>query len=192
VDEPDIRVLAQLHTACLADSFVTALGRGYVESFYRYVTRSDKEIALVERNAAGAIVAATVVSLEPASFTRRLLRHTSLLPHFLLRAPRMLALLLAGPRGVPPASSDVRTDPHAPEMLLIFTAERERGRGIGDALLRRAEEKLRELHVRSYQVRTVLDPANRALAFYRDRGFEPVGTDVRLGKQFQVFARTLD
>jgi len=192
VDEPDIQVLAQLHAACLADSFVTALGDGYVRSFYRYVTRSGKEITLVERNTSGRIVAATVVSLEPASFNGRLLRHTSLLLHFVRRAPRVLGLLW--PRGS--AASGGSTDTHAPhgvpEMLLLFTAESERGHGTGSTLLRRVEDRLRELHVRAYRVRTVMDPANRALAFYRDRGFIPTGTDARLGKHFQVFTRTLE
>jgi GNAT superfamily N-acetyltransferase len=191
VDEPDLRVLAQLHTACLADSFVTALGGAYVRSFYRYVTRSSKEFTLVERDAAGRIVAATVVSLEPESFNRRLLLHTSLLLHSVLRAPRMVRLLWPRGSGTARNATPTRVRHDLPEMLLIFTASGERGRGVGSALLRRVDDRLRQLNVREYQVRTVTDPSNRALAFYRDRGFTPAGTDARLGKQFQVFSRYL-
>ena len=190
MDDADVRVLARLHVECLTDSFVTALGPSYVESFYRYVTRSGKEIAFVERDAAGVIVGATVISLEPATFNRRLLRHTSLLAHAVARATRVLPLLL--PRRQRAASTDAaQRDSHLPEMLLIFTAGSVRGRGVGTTLVRRVEDALRARGVREYQVRTVHDPANRALAFYRDRGFVPAGIDSRLGKQFQIFTRTV-
>lgn len=194
MDERDVADLAQLHVSCLSDSVVAALGPRYVRSFYRYVTRSDKEIAIVERNQAGGVVAAAVVSLEPASLNRRLLFHTSLLSSFVRNAPHMLALLLSpdnepGDRRVPDRT---RVSPATPEMILIYTAVDERGHGRGSALILEAERRLRELNVLEYQVRTVADPSNPTLAYYRNRGFAPSGTSFKLGRRFQVFTRTLD
>jgi GNAT superfamily N-acetyltransferase len=193
VDEPDIRALAQLHMSCLTDSFVSALGARYVNAFYRYVTRSDKEIALVERNRAGDIVAATVISLEPQTLTRRLLWRTPLLISVVRHAPRILALLRPGDRSPSrSAPGDACVPASVPEMLLMFTAPGERGRGLATTLVGRADERLRDLKITEYQVRTVMDSSNRALAFYRDRQFVPRGTSFRLGKVFQVFTRALD
>jgi GNAT superfamily N-acetyltransferase len=188
--EPDIRDLARLHTTCLTDSVVGALGERYVRSFYRYVTRSPKELLFVDRNAAGVIVAATVVSLEPHTLNRRLALGTPLVLALALHAYSMTKLLW--PRGAA-SGGRAHSDAHQslPEMILIFAAPGERGGGRGSTLVERAEAGLRTRGVTQYQVMTVCDPSNRALAFYRDRGFVPAGTLVRLGKYFQVFTRRI-
>jgi GNAT superfamily N-acetyltransferase len=193
MEERDIHDLAQLHMSSLTDSIVGALGRDYVMSFYRYVTRSDKEITVVERNHAGTIIAATVVSLQPPTLNRRLLLHTSLLSSFLKQAPRMLSLLWHGRRPVGGAcASDATAVPSdVPEMILIFAAAAARGHGVGSALVQQVEQRLQQASVVQYQVRTVADPGNRALAFYRNRNFQPAGTSFKHGKCYQVFTRRL-
>ena len=194
LDERDIQDLAELHQSCLTDSIVGALGADYVKSFYRYVTRSARELILVERNDTGRIVAAAVVSLEPASLNRRLLLHTTLLQSFLKKAPRMIGQLLwpvRSPSGEI-GTSRSRVPAGMPELILIYASSDVRGRGMGSALLERAEQHLRAAKVTEYQVRTVADPSNRALAFYRARQFTPAGTSFKQGKFFQVFTRTLD
>ena len=184
MDERDIADLAALHRSCLSDSVVAALGAPYVRSFYRYVTSSDKEIAFVERNKAGRIVAAAVISLDPATLNRRLLLHTSLLLNLIAHPFHALALVSA--RGGP------STHAERPEMILIYTSADERGHGRGSALIEQADRRLRQLNVAEYQVKTVASPSNPALAFYRNRNFTPSGTSFTLGRQFQVFTRRLD
>lgn len=218
MDEPDITDLARLHRRCLTDSLVTAMGEAYVRSFYRYVTRSDREFVVVERGVvagSGAgpvgtgssdtghggsghgdtarIVAAAVVSLQPANFYRRLLLHTSLVPSLIRHSGALLAAWWAPhhPSPVIAAASPARVPAGMPEMILIFTAPDQRGTGRGSALLRQVESGLRARAVRAYQVRTELDPSNRALEFYRTRGFVPLGVSTRLGTPFQVFLRSL-
>ena len=184
MDERDIADLAALHVSCLSDSVVAALGARYVRSFYRYVTRSDREISFVERNVAGRIVAAAVISLDPATLNRRLLFHTSLLLNLIVHPSHSLALVLA--RGGQSAHAAL------PEMILIYTSANERGHGRGSALIEQAERRLRQLNVPEYQVKTVADSSNPALAFYRNRNFTPSGMSFTLGRQFQVFTRRLD
>ena len=193
MEERDIHDLAQLHMSSLTDSIVGALGISYVKSFYRYVTRSDKEITVVERNHAGQIIAATVVSLEPPSLNRRLLLHTSLLFSFLKNAPRMLSLVLQAHRPAADASSSdaTRVPSDLPEMILLFAAAGERGHGVGSALVQQVEHRLQQENIFEYQVRTVAHPTNRALSFYRDRNFHPAGTSFKHGKCYQVFTRRL-
>ena len=193
VDERDIRDLADLHVACLSDSVVGALGPSYVRSFYRYVMRSRQEIGLVERNHAGRIVAAAVLSLEPASLNRRLLLHTSLLPSFLTKAPRMIRVLAFPAVRPGHASADqTRVPAEMPELILMYASADARGRGLGSALIRRAEQRLRQVGVTEYQVRTVADSSNPALGFYRSRAFVPAGTSFKQGRFFQVLTKTLD
>src|SRR5207237_2695534 len=152
---------------CLSDSVTASLGARYLKSFYRYVTSSDKEIALVERNNAGRIVAAAVVSLDTATLNRRLLFHTSLLVDLIAHPRQMRSLVFARNSG---------GGHELPEMILIFTSPGERGRGRGTALIEQAEQRLRQLRVPEYQVKTIAEPTNPALAFYGKKKFTPSGT----------------
>jgi ribosomal protein S18 acetylase RimI-like enzyme len=188
VNERDLADLAALHQSCLPDSDVTGFGAAYVRSFYRYLTRSRREIVLVERNNAGRIVAAAVVSLDPHSLNRRLLVGTSLLPHLIRHVFRVVKLTLSPANGNVDEAQVPRT---MPDLLLIYTSPDERGRGRASALIDQAETRLRALKVPEYQVRTVADPSNPALAFYRKRNFVLSGTVSKLGRRFQVFTRKL-
>ncbi len=193
MDERDPDDLVAHHIDSLEDSIVGALGPRYVRTFYRYLSRSPKEILVVERSGDARIAAAAVVTLDPSSLTRRLARHTPLLPCLLLRAAPLLVRWLAGlgtGAGSPPRTRD-HADAGRPEMILIYTARGARGRGLGTALVQAVERELRSRRVTAYQARTVLAPSNRALAFYRARGFEPAGESTQWGRRFQVFVRRI-
>ena len=191
--EAEIADLARLHAACLTDSLVTEMGPGYVRAFYRYVVDSPREFVVTSRDAAGRIVAATVISLEPATFNRRLLLHTPLLPHLIVRLPALVGgwwrpTLPVDAGAISPLPKVPDT---MPEMLLIFVAAEQRGAGRGRALVHEVDGDLRARGVPAYQARTELNLANRALRFYDENGFTRAGVSVRLGKPFQVFVRTL-
>jgi GNAT superfamily N-acetyltransferase len=102
----------------------------------------------------------------------------------LLRPPAAGASKVSGSACLVPADM--------PELILIYASPRVRGRGVGRTLLQQVESRLREANVSEYQVRTVADASNRALAFYRTNNFTPAGNAVKQGKFFQVFTRTLD
>jgi GNAT superfamily N-acetyltransferase len=193
MDESDIEAIARLHVVCMHDSLVTALGASYARSFYRYVTRSAREVTVTECDATGHIVAVAVISLEPSSFHRRLLLHTSLLPNLVMNVGGLLALLWSSRVGLKrsPNTHDQTATSSYPEMILIFTAPEARRHGYAAALVQQAERRLGLLGIPVYQVRTVLSPSNGALTFYRDQQFVPSGISVRLGTRFQVFTKQL-
>jgi GNAT superfamily N-acetyltransferase len=189
VNEREIADLVALHVSSLPDSLVVALGRTYARSFYRYVTRSDKEITVVERNGDGSIIAAAVVSLEPATLSRRLLLHTSLCVQLLTR-PRVFLPLVSGGVGIKKGEGAAATA-GMPEIILLYTRADQRGRGRGTALIAQIEGRLRHLGVTAYQVKTVAQPTNPALAFYRNRNFTLSGSSATLGRHFHVLIRRL-
>lgn len=192
MDARSIEGVARLHVQCLPHSLIGALGDGYVRSFYRYVARSEQEILVVERDDDGRPVAAAVLSLEPATLTRRLLLRTRLLASLVGSLPRLIALVLAstrGPRRHPPGER-AQVPAVRPQLILIFTAEAERGKGRGTALIRELERRLRQRGIPRYEARTESDPTNPALEFYRRRGFGAEGLAVRFGTCFQVFSRS--
>lgn len=193
MDETSLAALARLHVTCMPESLVTRLGERFTRAFYRYVAQSPQEVLAVERDAGGGIVGAAVLSLAPVTLTRRLMSHTPMLLHALVRVPAMLALgvgAVGGARGRPRPDNAV-VHRNLPQLILIFTHPSERGRGHGTSLLMTIESRLRMVGVACYEVRTVAAPSNPALAFYAGRGFEPAGITSRYGTPFQVFLRTL-
>jgi GNAT superfamily N-acetyltransferase len=176
----------KLHRSSLPDSLVSELGSAYTRSFYRYVTSSPQEVLVSERGVDNRIVAGAVLSFDPHGLNRRLLLGTSLALHGALRFPKVLRLALA-----PLGSEDERGDVHdMPELLLIYAASEVRSRGIGARLVERIEQELRDRGVKQYQVKTVADPANRALAFYDRLGFTRSCIVAKQGKRFQVFTKS--
>lgn len=193
MDERSLAVLARLHAACLPDSLVGALGDRYVRAFYRYVERSQKEILAVERDESGRPVAAAVLSLEPATLLRRLLLRTPLVVDLIKALPKLALKTLIRSRGAwtRPDTPISRIPSVLPQLILIFTDAAERGRGRATALIAEIERQLARRGIARYEVRTEADPANPALRFYENRGFEVQGVTVRFGTPFTVFTRVI-
>jgi hypothetical protein len=119
-----------MHLEALPQSLVSLVGERYARAFYRYCSGSAHELVLVERDG-GALAAACLVSLEPDTLSRRLLKRTPLLllsPFALGRLP-LTQLLRGALRPSGPAQ------PRGPELLLIFTLAEARGQGLGARLL---------------------------------------------------------
>lgn len=190
MSDQDIHDLARLHVASLPDSLVGAFGEAYVRAFYRFVDRSSREVLAVRRGPDGRVCAAGVVSLAPGTFERRLLRSTPLAWYALRRLPALVGLVWQAWRAPRHPEPPAGCEPGLPELILTFAEARLRGLGHGAALLRDLEERLARQGVKAYQVRTVLDASNAALAFYRANGFAPVGVSRRLGTNFQVFVKS--
>jgi GNAT superfamily N-acetyltransferase len=188
MDEASVAAIARLHAQCLPDSLVGALGDRYVRSFYRFVDRSADEMLVVDRDDAGVPVAVAVFSLDPSTLTRRLVLGTPLLVSALRRLSYFIGQAFGSNRG---GDTGRELPSLKPQLILIYTAPSERGKGRATSLIAELERRLRERGVAEYEVRTESEPSNPALAFYRARGFTPDGVSVRMGTSFQVFSRRL-
>jgi|GEM_PF-582874 len=189
LDERDIADIAHLHVTSLKDSLVSELGHKYAESFYRYVDASPKEIVLVERGADDRIIAGAVLSLDPHSLNRRLLLGTPLLLSCLTHITSFVPLLYRTVTGS--RSGGHFKTPDLPELILIFASPETRGKGVGRALVHAVEEKLRQIGISEFQVKTVAESSNRALGFYKSLDFIPVGETCQQGRLFQVFTKDI-
>jgi len=88
---------------------------------------------------------------------------------------------------------DGGADPLAdlPEVIQLFAAPAQRGRGVGTRLLARVEDDLRREGVASYTVKTLRDDNEATLGFYRQRGFLPRGELVQGGVTYVRLERPL-
>ncbi|MDP2809118.1 MAG: GNAT family N-acetyltransferase [Rhodocyclaceae bacterium] len=184
----DIEVLGRLHVEILPESLVSLIGERYARSFYRYVSSSSKELVFLERDGsdADAVVGACVVSLDPGTLNRRLLRATPLIPMALLALPHMpLRSLLGGSRDG--AKAQAPEQPPGPEIILIFTLPSLRSRGCGARLLARAEDWLAQRGVGTLYVKTRDAEDNRAIGFYERAGYRRLAAIVNKGKKLALF-----
>jgi ribosomal protein S18 acetylase RimI-like enzyme len=163
----DAKALAALHDTILPRSRLSLFGQGYLTDCYHYFVDSRDELVFVARSDES-VVGGAFASLAPGSLSRRLVTHTRFLLQFAMRplgsgARQIVADLL---QPAPPA-----TLPDQPELVAIFVAPEQQGRGIGEMICRAVEAELIRRQFKSYVVHTERDPGNRAVAFYRRLGF---------------------
>jgi ribosomal protein S18 acetylase RimI-like enzyme len=192
LDRADLARIAELHVASIADSLPGPLGCAFARRMYRFLARSERELVLVER-VGGRVESACVLSEDPASLQARLVLATfpalataatvALLRRAAFRdwLRHRVAETLAGGEGEP-----------GPEITYIFTNPDLRGRGLGARLVERAEAYLRARGAREFWVKTIDDPANRAIAFYEASGFARHGAKREGGRLFVVLHKKLE
>jgi GNAT superfamily N-acetyltransferase len=175
---------AELHVLLLPDSAISQLGRAYARSFYRFAAKSRTETVFVAVES-GRVIAAAVLSIEPAQLQRRLAIRTPLIPRMLCAPAIAARIVLARVSGRPHASVDSKI----PEVIAIFTSQDYQKRGVGAALLRAIEQELRVRGFSRYSVRTEDVPSNQAVRFYESQGFEPAGHVRTPDARFVVMVR---
>lgn len=189
----DARELAALHRRAFPDFFLSSLGQGFLEQFYRGFVDDQSAVVAVARNDQGRIVGAVVGTTRPHNFFRRLLLRR-LVPFGLesaraaLRQPRATWRLVSaiGYRGDAPAQSEggllssICVDPDL------------RGAGIGRTLLAAWEHEARRCGAALAYLTTDAednDPVNR---FYRACGWELVDEFVTgRGRRMNRYRRRL-
>ncbi len=184
LDAGDIELLARMHVESLPGSLVSAIGNRYARAFYRYIAESPTEIVLLHRQGK-ALVGACIVSLEPSTMSRRLLRHTPLAFHAALAIRRLpLRAMLTAKRPVTKA-------PSGPEIVLIFTLPGVRSNGLGRRLLERCDAYLAERGHARLLVKTRDEASNRAIAFYERSGFARHSQVEQYGKRLVLFEKAI-
>ena len=191
----DIAALARLQVDSLPESLVSRLGLRYAAGFYHFVRKSPQE-ALFVRREGGEIVAGCVLSLAPASLSRRLLAGTPLLWAALVglgRAPVRaslwrMAVDMLRPSAIDPSLAALLQQP---EVVMLFATADRRGHGHGTALLSEAERLLKERSTPRYVVRTGARDGDPVLAFYRRHGFVLRGQFDAHGSIFRLLEKTL-
>jgi GNAT superfamily N-acetyltransferase len=178
--DADFARLAALHAALLPDSLVARLGEAYAARFWRYAAGSASESILLERES-GRIAAAGLLSFQPGTLSRRLLLATPLVLHFARHLPRVFraALGAGGP------------DSDLPELLILLTDPALQGRGLGRAVLARAEDELRRKGLDAYTVRSFADESHPAVRFYKAGGFVPLRSFRAHGTDFLLLRKSV-
>jgi len=185
----DLEALAALHAEALPTSLFTALGHDALVRYYAYVEASPYETAWTAAEG-GEVVGACVVSYQPDRVLRRFVSHA---PLAFARELGKLVIRDAGIRGkiVQKLREPSSGEPLTPEVTQIFTDQAQRGRGIGAALLRGCEAKLRTARISRYFVHTERDDNTAGIRFYRREGFTSIGESRSFGRAFLVMQKDL-
>lgn len=188
----DLARIATLHVESIDDSLPALLGTAFTEQLYRFLAASEKELVFVER-VDGEIASVCVVSFEPDSLQKRIVGKTlvRLLPAALAALFTNAAFREHLRHALREALGAADVPLHAPEITYVFTNPRLRGRQLGRYLVERVDRELSARAVRSYYVKTLDDPDNRALGFYAANGFVRLGTRIEGGRRFVEFQKSL-
>ncbi len=192
LDAEDLGRLAALHVVCIDDSLPALLGPRFAARLYAFLDRSECEHVLCER-VDDRVESAVVVSESPGDLQGRIARAT--LPHLLAAAGVALLTRWAFWRFLFGTLGDVLrrgAEPEkAPEITYVFTNPQLQGKQLGKRLIQRVDELLRSRDIDGYYVKTLDDPANRAIAFYEREGFERCGVRIETGRCFVEFHKRL-
>ncbi len=189
----DMLSLARLHEQCLDDSIFSLMGTGALATYYRFVTRSDRESLFLIRDE-GTIIGAAVLSTSPHDMSGRLFRRYGLA----LSGPLIKGLVgsatfrtrffkhLIAKDSTPAALALL------PEIVQIFVHPDHRNQQIGSRLLNDAEGWLRVGGVNRYYIKTHnVGEQNQALPFYESRGFSRAGESTFAGELYVYFVKEI-
>jgi|GEM_PF-6869796 len=162
-----------MHRLLLPGSLVTRLGQGLTETYYRFVSASDRELLFVHQSA-DRVLGACVLSLEPATLMQRFVAaHPVCLGwQTLLRLPLDGQVRDFVWKKLTAAGRDKAPVPQMPEIVQIFVNPESQGQGIGRAVVHGVETELGRRGWGEYYLKTDADTANAAHAFYLRLGFD--------------------
>jgi len=192
LSESDIVRAALLHVESIDDSLPALLGGSVARRIYQYLASSESELVLVER-IDDQVESVCVVSFDPATLQSRIARAT--MPALIWRA---VWAVVANPlfrrmswNFARDAVSGHTVDAKVPEITYVFTNARFRGQRLGQRLIGRVENVLRDRGIDRYFVKTLDDPSNRAIRFYDENGFDRLGSRIEGGRSFIEFQKDL-
>ena len=187
----DLERIGRLHAESIDDSHPALLGVRYAGVLYQFLAGSEHEVLFTEA-VDGQVESCCVVSLDPDSLFTRIARGTwPALVRDALLALRLRAFrsyLLGTLRD---ALKPGKKPGRAPEITFIFSNRDVRGRGFGRVLIERVDRYLQESGFGVYYVKTLDEPANRAIGFYEEQGFAPIDRCEEAGRTFVEFEKQL-
>jgi len=165
MEERHAAVVAELHCRYLS-GLLADLGKNVAKIFYEVASASEKGFGYVYMED-GRVLGFVFATVDHPGLYREVIRRGNV---------RLLSsaffALLRNPRLIKEAISHLRSGhrPSSPELSYIAVEERERGRGIGGALIERLNEGFRRRDIHYYELS--VDRDNRiARKFYEDRSF---------------------
>lgn len=165
--------VARLHCATLT-GLLSKLGEAAARAFYTGCVRSGSAISFVYLRE-GKVCGFVIGSVRPGELKRAVVRKNLMATIggiFLgvLRRPATLVPLMKSFKGPDEGNYDSR----GPELTYLAVSAECRGGGIGENLVERFTQAMREAGILAYEL-SVDDVNMRGAAFYEERGFKLVG-----------------
>lgn len=164
--------VAKLHCATLT-GLLTKLGETAARAFYIGCVKTGTAVGFVDLQE-GKVRGFVMGSVHPDTLKRAIVKKNPvgmLAGLFLgvLRRPVAAVLLLKSFKGPDEGGYDLQ----APELIYLAVSSSFRGGGIGEGLVDRFTQAMREVNISAYEL-SVDDSNERAIVFYERRGFKQV------------------
>lgn len=181
--------LVQLHRVSLPNSALSSLSDSFVGAYYKFVLVSSfEELFLVSSDS---IVGAAVLSLKPSSLMNRFMLAYICSGKWIWRPDDLARAVLHGVREMLQAKGNVAEMKGLGEVVQIYVAAAHRQKKLGVALLQAVEAHLRQMHAKSYFLKTENQASNRAVKFYERNGFERLSESDSSSVPYAYFVKRL-
>lgn len=183
----DCRIIAKIHSVCLADDFLPSFGQKFLEQLYHGILFDKHTIGFGFKNQ-GSITGFLIGTTNTSGFIKRVLRLNGwrLIPFALRKIityPRTLMHLIETV-----FYSQVTNHHHniPAELLIIAVNETHRRKGVGKKLVQAFQKKLNNAGSAYFIVHTHID--NKAAnAFYREFGAKRISSFSLYGKLWNSY-----
>jgi len=167
----DCITLVEIHLKSFNDFFLSSLGKGFLETFYKACIKNPGAISIVCTTEEGLSMGFALASVKSKGFYRNIL--VGSLFAFSLEAIRLLfskpRALLRLALNLSKSDSDVGD---TAELLSIASLPEYSGKGVGKLLIETIENKLKDHQCKAITLTTDYHDNDNVIGFYRSRGFE--------------------
>jgi len=167
----DCITLVEIHLKSFNDFFLSSLGKGFLETFYKACIKNPGAISIVCTTEEGLSMGFALASVKSKGFYRNIL--VGSLFAFSLEAIRLLfskpRALLRLALNLSKSDSDVGD---TAELLSIASLPEYSGKGVGKLLIETIENKLKDHQCKAITLTTDYNDNDNVIGFYQSRGFE--------------------
>ena len=175
----EIDKIVNLHLASLKEGALYQLGGNVLKIFYEELLKDNGSFILVyEQNKIIVGVAASTKDVE--LLLRKIKRK-----HFLKIAFNILKKSLTSPK-LPFKLLQKYPSGIKPELLFLFVDPVQRGKGIGEELVKATSKRLKNMKIKKYKI-TILSSNFRGKKFYERIGFYKIKTYSSFGEERDVY-----
>jgi ribosomal protein S18 acetylase RimI-like enzyme len=165
--------LAKLHLKSFKDFFLSSLGEGFLNTYYKSCLKSKESIAICATDANDNLIGFSIGCMYSKGFHKRLIKQNLLA--FMLQG---VIILCSNPKAIIRLgnnlgkNSDEKDDGNYAELLSIGVLPNYNGQGIGKELIKKFEEEAVNKGCSELALTTDFNENKKVLEFYKSTGYQ--------------------
>jgi ribosomal protein S18 acetylase RimI-like enzyme len=168
----DLEKIVEIHLEAFSGFFLTSLGPSFLRQYYKSFIGNNEGISLCAEDNNQNIVGFCVGTTNSVGFHKRLI-----MKNFIGFISQFFVIMVTKPRAILRLASNLEKHPEVQfegitaELLSIGVSSLVKGTGVGNLLLKRFEEELKDRKVKQVALTTDYYENDRVIGFYNNSGY---------------------